>query len=199
VTQAAARVEVAPATRGYPTAWWGMMTLITTEGMVFLALVSSYFFLRAAAPQWPPDDIPPPELIRSGIFSVILLSSSIPIFIMESALRRDRMRTVKLTLLLAFLMGSAFLANTGWDFAHLEPPWRENAYSSLFHIIIGLHALHVLVGLVMSLVVQAKVWTKRVSSRNHVTPDVFALYWHFVDGVWIIVFTSLFLTAHLGP
>ena len=197
--QAAARVEVAPVTRGYPTAWWGMMTLITTEGMVFLALVSSYFFLRAAAPQWPPDDIPPPELIRSGIFSVILLSSSIPIFIMESALRRDRLGTVKVTLLLAFLMGSAFLANTGWDFAHLEPPWRENAYSSLFHIIVGLHALHVLAGLVMSLVVQAKVWTKRVSSRNHVTPDVFALYWHFVDGVWIIVFTSLFLTAHLGP
>ena len=199
MTHAAAPIDVAPRTRGYSTAWWGMMTLIVTEGMVFLALISSYFFLRAAASQWPPDDIPPPELIRSGIFSVILVSSSIPLFFMESAVMRDRMTTVKFTLLLSFLMGSAFLANTAWDFAHLEPPWRENGYTSLFHIIVGLHALHLLVGLVMSMVVQVKVWTGRVSSEYHVTPEVFALYWHFVDGVWIVVFTALFLTAHLGP
>ena len=57
-------------------------------------------------------------------------------------------------------------------------------------------AFHLLVGLVMSLTVQVKVALGKVTPERHVTPDVFALYWHFVDGVWILVFTSLFVTAH---
>lgn len=197
MSQATVPVELAPRTRGYPTAWWGMAALIATEAMVFLALLSAYWFIRAASPEWPPAGIDPPELTRSGIFSVILLSSSIPVVWMEAALARGHMRTVKVMLLAGFLMGAAFLGNTGWDFAHLEPPWRENAYTSLFHTIVGLHALHVLVGLLMSLVVQAKVWTGRVTPERHVTPDVFALYWHFVDGVWIFVFGSLFLAVRI--
>jgi heme/copper-type cytochrome/quinol oxidase subunit 3 len=107
------------------------------------------------------------------------------------------MRVVKISLLVAFLMGAAFLANTGYDFAHMGFGWRDNAYASLFSVILGLHAIHVLVGLLMSMTVQVKVWTGRVSAENHVTPEVFALYWHFVDGVWILVFGTLFLSVSL--
>ena len=69
-----------------PTAWWGMVVLITTEAMVFLALLAAYFFLRAGSPRWPRRASPLPELHRSVVFSVILLASSIPIFWMEHAL-----------------------------------------------------------------------------------------------------------------
>src|SRR5439155_1492254 len=69
----AVRIESVPRTRGYSTAWWGMVVLITTEGMVFLALLSSYFFIRAGAQRWPPAGITPPELHRSVVFSIILL------------------------------------------------------------------------------------------------------------------------------
>jgi heme/copper-type cytochrome/quinol oxidase subunit 3 len=193
----AVRIEAVPRTRGYPTAWWGTAMLIVTEGMVFLALLSAYFFVRAGSPEWPIGGLPPPELVRSSIFTVFLLGSSIPIFWMESALKRGHMAQVKAGLLVSFLMGAAFLGNTAYDFTHMEFGWRVNAYSSLFHTIVGLHAIHVLVGLLMSLVVQAKVWTGKVTRERHVTPDVFALYWHFVDGVWILVFGSLFLSVHL--
>ncbi len=120
-----------------------------------------------------------------------------PIFWMEWALVRGRIRAVKIALALAFLMGAAFLANTAYDFTHMEFGWRENAYTSLFTVIIGLHAIHVIIGLLMNLTVQAKVWTGRVTPEHHVTPEVFALYWHFVDGVWIFVFMSLFVSVHL--
>jgi heme/copper-type cytochrome/quinol oxidase subunit 3 len=193
------RIERVPPTRGYPPAWWGMVVLITTEGMVFLALVASYFFVRASVPRWPPPGIPLPELHRSVLFSVFLLGSSIPIFWMEHALKRGRMTQVKVTMAIAFVMGATFLANTAYDFLNMEFGLGENAYTSLFWVIIGLHAIHVLVGLLMSATVQAKVWTGRVTPEHHVTPDVFALYWHFVDGVWIVVFASLFLSPHLGP
>jgi heme/copper-type cytochrome/quinol oxidase subunit 3 len=192
---AAVHVEAAPRTRGYPTAWWGMVVLIVTEGMVFLSLLSAYFFVRASSSHWPLGGLPPPELHRTVVFSILLVGSSLPLFWMEAALRRGHMGQVRVGLLLSFLMGAAFLANTGYDFTHMEFGWRVNAYSSLFHTIVGLHAIHVLVGLLMSLVVQAKVWTGRVTRERHVTPEVFALYWHFVDGVWIFVFASLFLSV----
>jgi heme/copper-type cytochrome/quinol oxidase subunit 3 len=192
----AVAVPTTARTRGYPTAWWGMAIFITAEAMVFLGLLSAYFFLRATSPHWPPADIQPPELIRSSIFTVVLLSSSIPIFWMEWALARGRMVQVRIGLLLSFLMGAAFVANTAYDYLHMEEGWRTNAYTSLFFTIVGLHSIHLIVGLVMSLTVQVKVWLGKVSPERHVTPDVFALYWHFVDGVWILVFTSLFVTAH---
>ena len=77
----------------------------------------------------------------------------------------------------------------------MEFGWRDNAYASLFYTIVGLHALHVFVGSLMSLTVQTKAWLGKVTAERHVTPEVFALYWHFVDGVWIFVFASLCLVA----
>jgi heme/copper-type cytochrome/quinol oxidase subunit 3 len=194
----AVRIEPVPRTRGYSTAWWGMVVLITTEAMVFLALLAAYFFVRAGASAWPPPGISPPELHRSVVFSVVLLGSSIPIFWMEHALFRGHMRQVAVSLAVAFFMGAAFLGNTAYDFLHMEFGLRDNAYASLFWVIVGLHAIHVFVGLLMSATVQVKVWTGRVTPEHHVTPEVFALYWHFVDGVWLFVFTSLILSPHLG-
>jgi heme/copper-type cytochrome/quinol oxidase subunit 3 len=194
---AAPVVRTAPVTRGYSTAWWGMVVLIMTEAMIFLALLSAYFFVRAGSKEWPLGGIEVPELPRTIVFTVILLGSSIPIFWMEHALFRGHMRQVEAGLLISFLMGAAFLVNTAYDFRHMGFGWRDNTYASLFYVILGLHGLHVLAGLVMSATVQAKVLTRRVSKEHHTTPEVFALYWHFVDGVWILVFGSLFVAAHL--
>ena len=190
-------VETAPVNRGYPTAWWGMVVLIATEAMIFLVLLSAYFFVRSSSTTWPLGGIEAPELTRSSIFTVILLASSIPIFWMEHALARGHMRQVEAGLLISFLMGAAFLVNTAYDFHEFGFGWRDNTYASLFYVILGLHALHVAAGLLMNATVQAKVVTGRVSAEHHVTPDVLALYWHFVDGVWIFVFASLFLAAHV--
>jgi heme/copper-type cytochrome/quinol oxidase subunit 3 len=193
----APRIETAPLDRGYSTAWWGMVVLITTEGMIFLTLLSAYFFIRSSANEWPLGGIERPELPRTIFFTVVLLGSSIPIFWMEAALHRGRMREVEAGLLISFIMGAAFLLNTAYDFVHFGFGWRDNAYASLFYVILGLHGLHVFAGLIMSGTVQAKVLTGRVSPEQHVTPDVFALYWHFVDGVWVFVFASLILSPHL--
>jgi heme/copper-type cytochrome/quinol oxidase subunit 3 len=193
----AVRIEPVPSTRGYSTAWWGMVVLITTEAMVFIVLLAAYYFVRAGSSRWPPAGISPPELHRSVVFSIILIASSVPIFWMEHALFRGHMRQVAVSLAIAFLMGAAFLGNTAYDFLHMEFGLRDNAYASLFYVIIGLHALHVLLGLLMSATVQLKVWTGRVTPEHHVTPEVFALYWHFVDGVWLFVFGTLVLSPHL--
>ncbi|MCU1468462.1 MAG: cytochrome c oxidase, subunit [Actinomycetia bacterium] len=186
---------VTPTTKPvYSTAWWGMATLIATESMVFVILLGAYFFLRASAPQWPPGGIPAPELKLTVPFSFVLWGSSLPVFYAEAAIRRGSQRGLRVGLLVSAVMGAAFLGFTLKDFADLTFGWRDNAYGSMFYTIVGLHALHVFVGLCMSVVVQIKAWQGKFSATRHISVEVFSLYWHFVDVVWVFVFASLFLS-----
>lgn len=180
--------------RTYSTAWWGMVTLIATESMIFAILLGSYFFLRASSPHWPPGNIPAPELRLSLPFSFVLWGSSLPIFYAEAAIRRNDQRGLRLGLLVSFVMGLAFVGFTAKDFRDLHFGWRDNAYTSMFYTIVGLHALHVVVGLSINVIVQIKAWQGKFSGLRHTTVEVFSLYWHFVDVVWVFVFLSLFVS-----
>jgi heme/copper-type cytochrome/quinol oxidase subunit 3 len=183
--------------RGYPTAWWGMVMVIATEGMVFVILIAAYLFLRASSPQWPPAGVELPNLSLSLPFSFVLWGSSIPVFWVESSIKKARMDRVRLGLLISFIMGLAFVGYTIKDFNDLHFGWRDNAYGSAFYTIVGLHGLHVIVGLAMSAIVQIKAWQNKISPLRHVTLDVFSLYWHFVDAVWLLVFPTLFVSVHI--
>ncbi len=183
--------------RGYAVGWWGMVTLIATEATVFTALLSAYFFIRATSPSWPQDGIRPPDLTRISVFTVVLLGSSIPLLWGEAAIRRGQVGKLRVALLVSFLMGAAFLVNQVFEFHGLEFQASDNAYASLFIVITGLHGLHVLAGLLISALVQLKARLGWFDATHHLSVSIFALYWHFVDGVWIFVFSSLYLAAHL--
>jgi cytochrome c oxidase subunit 3 len=191
-------IEAMPEPRGYSTAWWGVAIVIATESMIFIGLLSTYFFLRAASKEWPLGGIELPELKQTSIYSVVLVGSSVPVIWAEAAVKKGRIGALKLGLALAWLMGAAFLYHTVDDFLKLHFGWRDNAYGSIYYVTIGLHALHVLAGLGFSAVVQIKTWLGRIDAEHHVSLEVFGLYWHFVDAVWVFVFTSLILSPHLG-
>ena len=187
----------APPRHGRSTAWWGMLLTIATEAMIFGGLLSSYFFIRATSKEWPPHGIEPPELSRIILFTVILLGSSFPVIYAEHAIKRGNIRGLRVGLAMAFVMGLIFISNQGLEYRDLTFGWRDNAYGSLFYLITGLHGAHVVAGLLMSLVVQIKAWTGRFSAKRHRTVQVFGMYWHFVDIIWIFVFSSLYLSAHI--
>ncbi len=187
----------ATAHRGWSTSKWGVAMVICTEGMVFVVLLSAYFFLRAASTEWPPEGVEPPELGLVLPFSFVLWGSSLPVFWADAAVKRGRLGQVRAGLALSWIMGAVFLAYTAYDFHELTFGWRDHAYGSAFYTIVGLHAAHLVVGLAIGLVVQAKAWTGRYSPGSHRSLQVFSWYWHFVDGIWVAVFPSLFLSAHL--
>ncbi len=184
--------------RGYPLGWWGMVVLIATEAMIFAALLSAYFFLRASSPVWPQGGIDAPELRRISFFTILLLGSSIPLFFGEAAIRAGHVGRLRIALFASFVMGAAFLANQVFEFRGLTFGVDENAYASVFILTTGLHGLHVLAGLMMSAVVQLKARLGQFNANRHLTVSIFTLYWHFVDVVWIFVFSSLYLSAHLS-
>jgi heme/copper-type cytochrome/quinol oxidase subunit 3 len=187
----------APTGRGYDRGFWGIALVIATEAVIFLGLVSSYFFLWASSNQWPQGGIEPPDLPRTLIFTPVLLLSSVPVFWAEAAIRRGRVTQLRVGMFIGFVMGLAFLVNQLLEYRDLTFGWRDNAYASVFYTTTGLHGLHVLVGLLISIVVQIKATLGRYGPDRHVNVQVFSLYWHFVDAVWIVVFSSLYLAPHL--
>ena len=182
---------------GRSTAWWGIVCLIMTEGTIFAGLIATYFFLRTSAHEWPIGGLEKPELKTTIIFSFILWGSSVPMVIAERAAKKGDGFRLRTGLMLSFLMGAAFLVHTAGDFEKLHFGWRTNAYGSIFYTTVGLHALHVLLGLMMSSVVQIKAWLGKFSAEKHTTVEVYALYWHFVDVVWLFVMPTFILSPHI--
>lgn len=181
--------------------WWGMVWLIATEATLFAALIASYFFIRfRSGVVWPPDGIEAPRLGLPVLMSVVLLSSSIPVHYAERAIKRGRQMGLRVGLALGFVLGGAFIVMTlgiEWAQTLTEFTPRTNAYGSFFYTILGFHGMHVIVGLVMNAWIQVRAWHGAFDSERHLSVQNFAMYWHFVDAVWVAVFATLYLSPHV--
>ena len=184
-----------PETRGRSIAWWGMAVLIATEAMIFATLLSSYIFVRAASKEWPLGHIEPPELELIWFFTAVLLGSSGPMFFAEHGIKKGNQARLRLGLALVFVMGATFLGFLAYEYHELEFGIRDNAYGTLFYTITGLHGAHVVGGLLMIGMLQIKAWMGKFTAERHETVAVIGMYWHFVDVVWIFVFSTLYLSV----
>lgn len=177
--------------------WWGMVMFILTESSLFLALIFSYFYIQIGAPTWPPEGIKTPELRLPIIMTVILLTSSAPMFWAEAGIRQGSQGRLRWGLALAFILGAAFLGLQGYEYSNKEFSPQTNAYGSLFFTVTGLHGAHLLVALLLNGVTQARAWLSHFDERRHVAVQNVAMYWHFVDAVWIVILSSLYISPHL--
>jgi heme/copper-type cytochrome/quinol oxidase subunit 3 len=180
--------------------WWGMVWLICTEAMLFAALIASYFFLRfQTGPEWPPGDITRPSLELPLIMSAILWSSSIPVHFAERGIRRGNRRALKWGLLAGFVLGGTFLTlQLALEYPEvlLDFSPTDNAYGSLFFTLTGLHGGHVFVGLLFSVWTQIRAWRGAFTAERHLTVQNFAMYWHFVDVIWVFILASIYLSPY---
>jgi heme/copper-type cytochrome/quinol oxidase subunit 3 len=177
--------------------WWGMVLLITTEATLFACLLFSYFYLAVSNPVWPLGGIQPPDLLLPGSGTVVLLSSSAPMAWAEAGIRRGQQGRLRLGMALSFLLGAVFLGIQAVEYSHKPFTPQTNAYGSLFFTITGFHGAHVFVGLLMSAVTQLRAWLGHFSASRFLAVQNSALYWHFVDAVWIFIFASLYLSPHV--
>ena len=185
---------------GRAVGWWGMVMLIFTEATLFAVLLTSYFFIRfQSGPVWPPRGIDKPDLFLVSIMTPILLLSSAPMHWAATGIRRGKIWRLRLGLLITFMMGATFLGMQAVEYhailtEHFTP--RTNAYGSLFLTITGFHGVHVLVGLLLNLWLQVYAGRGRFGAERHLAVENVALYWHFVDAVWIFIFSSLYLSPY---
>jgi heme/copper-type cytochrome/quinol oxidase subunit 3 len=175
---------------------WAMRLLIATEASFFAYLLFSYFYLGSMATRWPPDGAP--SLSIAGPDTVILLLSSCTLWWAEKGIEHGGQAQLRAGLAITFVLGTLFLALQAVEWSHKTLTPQASAYGSLFFTVTGFHGAHVAAGLVMNLVVQVWTWQGAFSAERHGFVSNAALYWHFVDVVWIVVFVSLYLIPRLA-
>lgn len=169
-----------------------MWLFIASEVIFFSGLIGSYVLYRSRLPK--PEHALNVTLV--GVNTFILILSSLMMVRAFAAVQRDDQRGLRIGLLLTMLFGSLFLAGQAYEFSSL---FREgitpssSLFGSAFFTLTGFHGAHVLVGVLWILVVLIKALGGHYSATNYVAVEAAGLYWHFVDLVWIMLFTIIYL------
>jgi heme/copper-type cytochrome/quinol oxidase subunit 3 len=171
----------------------GMWLFLASEVMFFGGLISAFLHYKINNPT------PESSLLDVGLVGVntfVLLTSSLTVVLGLSAIRRGDRRGLIGYLVTTIVLGVAFLVGQGNEFATLYRHGMtlgSSVYGSSFFTLTGFHGLHVFVGICWALSTLAKAVRGGYSQTDHLGVEVFGLYWHFVDIVWIILFTLIYL------
>ena len=172
----------------------GMACLIVAEAAIFLIFIVAYIYYLGKSLAGPT----PHDVLDLPIFtSICLLSSSLTVHLAVSALHHGRRSLCSLWLAATVLLGSIFLAGTAHEWYQLiyrdGLTIRTNLFGTTFYSLVGLHATHVVVGLIMLSLALFFSLTGSMTSKDTGRLEVLSLYWHFVDAVWVAVFTVVYV------
>ena len=172
----------------------GMFSLIGAESAIFTIFVVAYIFYLGKSVSGPT----PKDVLELPIFSTIcLLSSSLTIHLAVRALRQAKVGVFGLWWFLTLTLGAIFLVSTGREWHHLiydkGLTVSTNLFGTTYYSLVGLHAFHVTVGLLAIALTMILTFLRKVKPEHSERAEVFSLYWHFVDVVWVIVFTVVYV------
>ena len=172
----------------------GMACLIVAESAIFIIFVVAYIYYIGKSLSGPT----PAQVLELPILGTIcLLSSSATVHFAVSALRKNNLRGCTLWLAGTVLLGAVFLMGTAREWYHLIHDFgltiRTNLFGTTFYSLVGLHATHVVVGLIMLSIALGLLLGGRVKEKHAERLEVLSLYWHFVDGVWVVVFLVVYV------
>lgn len=178
-----------PALRGKIAIWW----LIASEVMVFGGAVGSYVLARTASPGWSAEAAHLSTAL-AAVNTFVLLTSSMTMAMAFAAYQKMDQRGAQRFLLLTVLLGLTFLGIKAYEYtSHImegAAPW-SGSFWSFYYMLTGLHALHVLAGMIVNVVLLLAVG-RGLSTGYRI--EIAGLYWHFVDIVWIFLFPLLYLS-----
>ena len=170
----------------------GVMSWLGSELRFFSGLFAALFTIRAHLAAWPPVGTHL-DVLQSGIFTLILVASSGTMQWAVWLIERRRRAEARTWVIISLIMGAAFLGNQVYEWTHLTTRWYTNAYGSVFYITTGIHGLHVFLGLVAMLFLLFRMRGTEGDPGELATFQGVSYYWHFVDVVWIGLYSSLFL------
>ncbi len=172
----------------------GVIGLILTESALFTIFVTAYLFYigKSATGPYPKDVLELPILA-----TICLLSSSVTVVLAEHAFRREQTRGFRLWWLITILLALAFLASTALEWQRLifkdHLTISTNLFGTTFYSLVGLHASHVIVGLTLLVLVLILSLRGQVKQAHAEHIEMLSWYWHFVDGIWVIVFSVVYV------
>jgi cytochrome c oxidase subunit III len=171
----------------------GMLLFIISEVMLFGAFFTAYFFMRVVAnDDWPAAGTELPVLI-AGINTSILLSSSLTMHWALVAAKNGNRFGMQAGLFTTFMLGLTFLTIQINEYVHIGFSPADNAQGSIFYGLTGLHGAHVFVGLTLLLFATIRAFRGHFTPSEHRGVEVPGIYWHFVDVMWIVVYSTVYI------
>jgi cytochrome c oxidase subunit III len=171
----------------------GVRLAILSEVMLFGALFAAYFVIRGESPGWPPGHHERPELVLPAFNTLLLVTSSVTMQLaVRSARAGNRLRILR-WLALTLLLGGIFIVIQAYEFSTNGFGLDAGTFGSTFYILTGFHGAHVLAGAVLIAIVANRTRLGLVSAEHHTALEGISYYWHFVDVVWIFLFSTLYV------
>ena len=177
---------------------WGMLSFLVSEAALFGTLIVTYLFYVGRDVVGPT----PAQALRLRLVvftTACLLASSATVHVAERRLERGNQGGFLRWWLATILLGAAFLGGTAFEWRELivrhHLTINRNLFGSSYYTLVGLHAVHVTAGLTIMLIVLGLAVSRHVASTNRAGVGLVSWYWHFVDGVWVVVFTVVYLVG----
>lgn len=180
--------------------WWGMIFFIASEALIFANLIAAFLYLEirgnGTSMPWKLPNGEHLDIVFPLINTFFLLASSIPVRIAGAGIVKNNRRNLILGLLGTIILGSIFLGGQAYEYTnlfgqHFTPQYQS--FGSAFFTLTGFHGLHVTVGVLFLLVVLIRSLRGDFTPKNHFAVQAAEMYWHFVDFVWIVVFSTVYL------
>lgn len=184
--------HAAGARGGTDTTLIGPLLFIASEAMFFSGLFAAYFNVRARESVWPPPGIELDYPIAI-VITAILLTSSVTMQLAVNAIKAGDHRRMMRFLIVTFALGAIFLAGQLFDYSTLNFGIGSGVYGALFYTLTGFHGAHVTGGLIAIFALLLRGGAGQFSARHHSMVEGVSAYWHFVDVIWVLLFSTLYL------
>ena len=175
------------------TSLFGFIVFLLSESVIFLSFFAGYIVLKTTALNWLPDGVEGLEVSTPAINTVVLVSSSFVIYFAEEALKKHQMWLFRGLWLLTSAMGIYFLAGQAIEWSELQFGLTSGGFGGTFYLLTGFHGLHVLLGVLLQFYMLFRSFKPGNYDKGHTGITEVSLFWHFVDVIWIVLFSLIYL------
>lgn len=177
--------------------WWGFLGLVIIETAVFSSFIAAYLYLMAGSDTWPPAPHSPPDLLLPTLNTILLISSSFVVHWGDKGIRFGDQRKLQIAMLVAIVMGIAFLGIKYLEYHDSAYWWDSHAYGSIIWVMIGFHSAHVAAVVLKAVIVDVLAFRGYFNKYRRLGAEVNGVYWHFVVVIWIPLYITIYLVPRL--
>ena len=175
---------------------WAVIMFVGSEVMFFAALFTTYFYLRGRLPAWEPVFGEKPSWQGLPLVNTVeLLVSSVTMQIAVNAIKRGDRRRLVFWLVPTLVLGIAFLTGQGYEYTRLGFLPKDGIFAGVFFTLTGFHGAHVTGGVVFIAICLYRALRGQFTANRHLAIEAASIYWHFVDVVWIGLFTTIYIVG----
>ncbi|MCL1489939.1 MAG: heme-copper oxidase subunit III [Pseudanabaena sp. Salubria-1] len=172
---------------------FGFVVFLLSESVIFLSFFAAYIVYKTTSLNWLPDGVTGLEIKEPTINTVILVSSSLTIYIAEKFLHKKQLWGFRAFWLLTIAMGSYFLYGQAVEWSGLAFGFGDGVFGGSFYLLTGFHGLHVLTGVLLQLIMLVRSFLPDNYAKGEFGVESTSLFWHFVDVIWIALFILIYV------